>query len=58
MGFAEYARSCPMCGLSHAFEWAEREKAGWCIGCGYFQHYHSYTDYLTRPDDDEPVYGG
>jgi hypothetical protein len=55
MAFAEYCRACPGCGLSHAFEWSERDKAGWCIACGYFQHYYDYNHFLSSRDDEEPV---
>jgi Zn ribbon nucleic-acid-binding protein len=55
MSFAEYCRACPGCGMAHAFEWSEREQAGWCIACGYFQHYYNYQHYLSSRDDEESV---
>jgi ribosomal protein S27AE len=51
---SESNRACPKCGAVHAFEWVDRSNTGWCLVCGYFEHYESYTRYLDNPDEDGP----
>jgi len=44
--------SCPGCGKI-GYEWVPRDQMGWCLLCGYYEYYSTYTEFLKK-DDDEP----